>query len=53
MIWDGNVDHLDAPIIACWWIINCVVYSTACKQCAINEKKNNTTVGDDDPFWIS
>ena len=33
-------------------IIDCVVYSTACKQCETNDK-DDTTIGDDDSFWQS
>lgn len=32
-------------------IIDCVVYITARKQFEINDKNNNTTVGDEDKFW--
>lgn len=32
-------------------IIDCVVFSTACKQCEISDKNNETTVGEDEGSW--
>ena len=34
-------------------IIDCVVYSTACEQCELNNKKKENIVGDSDAFWSS